>query len=298
VSEGGVRYRFGRVKASLDLLRPSRSRFAPVRARRRLALAVLAASAAVAFGLASARSPRAATIPTIYVEYTTDCTFTMSADGGIAITSTTAPAVVLPPGPYQVVVSQAYALSPGAPRCPPSTYELTGPGVNLSFVVGEGSPYEEATETFPPSSTYVAAVANQPLVQLVFSTASSGSSSSLLAPAQGAAPAGQGQVQPGLVGSAIPALAGRLQATVDAAGKAALSSHGRSVASLKAGAYELTVEDEDTRAGFTVQKLHQHPLALSGPSFVGRKTRRLELTPGTWIYYAGASPARRFLVVA
>ena len=88
----------------------------------------------------------------------------MRVDGGIDITSSTAPGVVIPPGSYQVVVSQAYALAPGAPRCPPSTYQLTGPGVALSFVVGEGSPYEQATETFAAASTFVGVVEDQPLV--------------------------------------------------------------------------------------------------------------------------------------
>jgi hypothetical protein len=286
------------VKASLDLLRPSRIRSVPVRTRCHLAIAALAASAVLAGVPGTALASRTATTPTIYVEYTTDCTFTMSADGGIEITSASAPGVVLPPGPYQVVVSQAYALSPGAPRCPPSIYDLTGPGVSLSFVVGEGSPYEEATETFPPSATFVASVENQPLVQLVFSTAASGSSSSLLSPTQGPAPSGQGQVQPGLVGSEIPPRAATLEGAVSAAGKATLTLHGTSVASLKAGTYELTVSDEDTRAGFTLQKLHQHAVVLSGRSFVGRRARTFELTPGTWTYYAAAGPVRRFLVLA
>ena len=204
---------------------------------------------------------------------------------------------MIPPGSYQVVVSQAYALSPGAPRCPPSTYELTGPGVSLSFVVGEGSPYEQATETFAAASTFVAVVEDQPLVQLVFTTAANGSSTSLLSPTQGPA-AGEGQVQPGLVGSDVVPDRGTLRATVGTAGKAMLTAHGKSVVSLEAGEYVIVVDDETARAGFTVRKLDQHPVTISGALFVGRRTTKVDLTVGTWTFYSSESGARRFVVVA
>jgi hypothetical protein len=287
------------VRASLDLLGLSRARFVPEKARLvRVVVSLLAVSvAAVAIGPGAARSSRLATIPTIYVNYTTDCTFTMSVDGGIEITSPTAPGVVIPPGSYQVVISQAYALSPGAPRCPPSTYDLTGPGVSLSFVVGEGSPYEEATQTFAAASTFVAVVEDQPLVQLVFTTAATGSSASLLTPSQ-SPPAGKGQVQPGLVGSDVVPDRGTLRATVGTAGKATLTVHGKSVVSLEAGEYEIAVDDETARAGFTVRKLDQRPVEVSGASFVGKRTTKVDFTAGTWTFYSKATGARRFLVVA
>jgi len=287
------------VRASLHPFGLSRARFVPEQARLvRVVVSVLAVSvAAVALGPGAALSSRLATIPTIYVNYTTDCTFAMSVDGGIEITSPAAPGVVIPPGLYQVVVSQAYALSPGAPRCAPSTYLLTGPGVSLSFVVGEGSPYEEATQSFAASSTFVAVVEDQPLVQLVFTTAATGSSTSLLSPSYAPA-AGAGQVQPGLVGSDVVPDRGTLRATVGTAGKTTLTVHGKSVVSLEAGEYEVAVDDETARAGFAVRKLGRPPLSLTGAAFVGRRTTKIDFTAGTWTYYSKASGARRFVVVA
>lgn len=284
------------MNASLDPPAPGRTRFLPGRARPVHGLASVLA-AVLAFGPTVALSSPLATLPTIYVTYTTDCTFTMSADGGIEISSPTAPGVVIPPGSYQVVVSQGYALSPGAPRCPPSTYELTGPGVSLSFVVGEGSPYEQAVASFAPSSTFVAVVEDAPLAQLVFTTAATGSSSSLLSPTQAPA-AGTAQTQPGLVGSQISSGRGTLRATVGRSGKATLSAHGRSVVSLAAGVYEIVVADESADAGFTLAKLHQRAVELSGASFVGKRTAKVDLTAGSWSFYATPSGARRFLVVA
>ena len=87
------------MRVRLELVGPSRARFVPERARLvRVVVSLLAVSAAVALGPAAALAARLTTIPTIYVNYTTDCTFTMSVDGGVNITSPTAPGVVIPPG--------------------------------------------------------------------------------------------------------------------------------------------------------------------------------------------------------
>ena len=262
------------MNASLDPPAPGRTRFLPGRARPVHGLASVLA-AVLAFGPTVALSSPLATLPTIYVTYTTDCTFTMSADGGIEISSPTAPGVVIPPGSYQVVVSQGYALSPGAPRCPPSTYELTGPGVSLSFVVGEGSPYEQAVASFAPSSTFVAVVEDAPLAQLVFTTAATGSSSSLLSPTQAPA-AGTAQTQPGLVGSQISSGRGTLRATVGRSGKATLSAHGRSVVSLAAGVYEswspTRARTPDSRSRSSISGRSSSPAPRSSVSGPRRST--------------------------
>ncbi len=258
---------------------------------------LLACAALAALGPAAARSSAAATIPTIYVDYTTDCTFTMDTDGGIDITSATAPGVVIPPGPYQVVISQDYALAPGAPRCPPSTLQLTGPSVSLSFVVGEGSPYEQAVATFAPSSTFVAVVEDAPLAQLVFTTAATGSSASLLGPTS-STPAGKGQTQPGLVGADAVPDRGTLDATVGATGKATLTRSGKGVARLAAGEYEIAVHDESARAGFSLEKLHHPDVSISGVSFKGKRDKQIDLTAGTWSFLSTPGSARRFVVVA
>lgn len=260
----------------------------------RAALALIVSVAAIAFGTGAARP---ATTPTIYVTYTTGCTFTITTDGGIDITSTTAPGVAVPPGPYQVVVTQGYALAPGAPRCPPSTFELTGPGVSISEIVGEGAPDEQAGLILQPSATYVAVVVNQPAAQLVFTAAATGSSSSLIGPTT-TTTAGVGQVQPGLVGSDVVPARGTLHAMVGASGKVALTDRGKSVVSIEAGSYEIAVDDETSRAGFTLRKLAGHAVAITGASFVGKRTEKVDLTAGTWTFYSKASRASRFAVVA
>ena len=52
------------------------------------------------------------------------------------------------------------------------------------------------------------------------------------------------------VGSAILRYRGKLAATVTPAGKATLKLRGRGVGSLKAGKYDVVVDDEDARDGF------------------------------------------------
>ena len=62
--------------------------------------------------VAAAAAP--ATLPSIYVDYDDSCSFTMAADGGLSLSSTTAPGTTIPPGTYQVVLR----VPQDAPSCP------------------------------------------------------------------------------------------------------------------------------------------------------------------------------------
>jgi hypothetical protein len=252
--------------------------------RRLLLVLVLTAIAG-----ASAPGPGAATLPSIYVQYADDCSVGVTVDGGIIVSPAPTPAVI-PPGQYQVVLrapenSAACAIS----------FQLSGPGVQLLFDFGGEGLNDQATETLLPGSTYVALDLNEPArTRAAFSTASTGSSSTLVTQSASTA-TGHGQASTDLVGSARPVYRGALAVTVGPGGAVALTARGKPVTTLEEGRYDLKVDDRTAKRGLSVQKLHGHPVALTGAAFVGRRTRRVALTPGAWLLYS--SFARPFRIV-
>src|SRR3954469_949627 len=128
---------------------------------------------AVAF---AANGGSGATLPSIYVDYGDDCVFAMHADGGIGLAASSAPGPTIPPGLYQVVLR----VPQDAPSCP-MQFQLLGPGVQLRWDFGGEAIPAQVTEVLLPSSTYVATdLRNPSRYRAVFSTAASGSSSSLV----------------------------------------------------------------------------------------------------------------------
>ncbi len=251
-----------------------------------VALAVCASA-----GNASAVYPG---VPSIYVNYNPNCTFSMTADGGYTI----APGSVatLPPGQYQVLVSMPNPAS--GYTCATPNFSLSGPGVNLQTVFPNQATDTDLLTTLAPSSTYVAEDANAPGATAVsFATSATGSSTSLLpAQARPSVPSTR-SVQPDLVGSDASSARGTLRATVSKAGKVALTVGGRKVVSLQAGRYTITVEDAAARAGFFLRRGSAKPIDLARPGFVGRRTETITLTAGAWSFFAQAGDPSRFSVV-
>ena len=101
-----------------------------------------------------------------------------------------------------------------------------------------------------------------------------------------------------LVGSGVLRYRGKLAATVDAAGKATLKLGGRSVASLKAGRYDIAVDDRTARAGFFVERGVRTPVTVTTVAFVGKRTRRVGLAAGKWTFFTRAGKATVFTVVS
>lgn len=244
---------------------------------RTLACLLLASAAVV--GPASGAADRAAAtvLPSIYVDYGDDCVFSMHADGGIGLTASAAPGTTIPPGSYQVVLR----VPQDAPSCP-LQFQLQGPGVQLHWDFGGEAIGAQVTETLLPGSTYVATDLRNPArYRAVFSTATSGSSSSLVTQMPSSA-GGKGQSSHDLVGSAILSYRGVLNLTVGGNGAPALRAKGKVVHSIKAGRYDLAVVDTTARAGLAVRKPNRSVLTLTTGGFVGKKTTRLALRPGAW----------------
>ena len=113
------------------------------------------------------------TLPTLYVNYSQNCTFTMTDDAGNAVGA-------IAPGTYQVEVQTPGDF--GAVDLNGITdmtacrgfvqFQLTGPGVSIQTTLDDGdSDFALATGVFRPNATYTAADENQPSVaRVVFTT--------------------------------------------------------------------------------------------------------------------------------
>jgi hypothetical protein len=256
---------------------------------RRAALLVVLA-AAVLTGTSGAVVPG---VPSIYVTYSPNCTFTMTVDGGTTVTATSPPGPTLPPGQYQIQVlmeNPAAGYSCGTP-----VFTLTGPGVSSSTTFPQESILDNhVLPPLRPSSTYTAEDENAPAATHVyFTTAASGSSSSLLSPATTTTTTTKGgSTQTDIVGSGVLPERGRLAATVPTAGRATLKLDGRSVTSLTPGRYDVAVVDASTAAGFWLERPGGKRVALTGVRFRGRETRAVTMTSGRWTSSAGSFVVR------
>ncbi len=277
-----------------------------VRVRRFSALAALAVAAVFAPpGLGSSQTNPPPALPTLYVQYVLNCTFTIVDDAGKKVSS-------IAPGTYQVEVSTPTEfgyLDPKDGGCTGEGYgyvhfQLTGPGVNLSTTIDAGC---ETRYLFPPTpfkanSTFTAQELSQPSVtRSVFTTQASGSPP--IPPNNAYTPtSGQGTASTDIVGSATSSLRGTVTATVSAAGKPTLTNKGKTVSTLKAGRYLFTISDQDPKGGFILQ-VHQtantapKPIALTGIKFVGKQKKIVTLKSGRWMYYSGRGTFQHFQVV-
>ena len=130
---------------------------------------------ALALAAACTAGASAAVLPTLYVDYSTNCTFTILDDSGRQISQ-------IAPGTYQVQLNEPQPLiangspGPSGPACNGlAAFQLTGPGVTLTTSIDNGDGVNLFTETFQPGATYVAVDNNQPAVaRLVFTTSSAG----------------------------------------------------------------------------------------------------------------------------
>ena len=258
-------------------------------------LALLAAAALLAGPAGS--SPAA--LPTLYVAYTMNCTFSIVDDAGRQVN-------VITPGMYQISIRTPVSFAEvdlsgifDMTACKGFVqFKLTGPGVNAFDNLGDGdNAYDLLTETFQPSSTYVAQDLNQPSVaRVAFTTAATGTASG---PASSnSSTSTKGSTQQSLVGSAAIPFRGALDATVFKSGKLSLSRNGKTVSFLKAGRWTFSVDDESPKAGFSVQVLHGKTTVVTGAAYTGSHDVTLQLKPGRWFFFTAGGRKSVFFVTS
>jgi hypothetical protein len=246
-------------------------------------------------------------LPTLYVSYTMNCTFTITGDNGARVSS-------IAPGTYQVFVTTPEVFADvdltgvfDMTACKSFTqFQLTGPGVALSTTLQDGDEDKDLLKaTFQPGGTYTAVDLNQPLVaRAVFSTTATGAAGAVASPTTSSS-SGKGTTQADIVGSGVKPsatastapLRGTLVATVSAAGAPKLTFKGKGVTTLKAGRYTFSVSDRSAKGGFILQQIKQGAITVTGVPFVGKRRVTLNLKAGQWFFYPTFVGAKTYFVV-
>lgn len=257
----------------------------------------------VAAALAPAGGARSRALPTLYVDYTMSCTFTIADDAGKRIGT-------IPPGTYQIQIQTPVAFGAvdlsgihDMTACKSFVqFQINGPGVSLSTTLGDGdSAYWLYTETFQPGATYVASDQNQPAVaRVTFTTAASGSATaqSSTTSSNPTSTSAKGTSSTDIVGSQAIPFRGALDAIVFKSGKLALTRNGKAVSFLKSGRWTFSVDDESTKAGFAVQVLHGKSTTVTSGSYTGSHDVTLQLKPGRWFFYTPGGKKSVFFVTS
>jgi hypothetical protein len=229
-----------------------------------------------------------------------NCTFSIADDAGKAVTT-------IAPGTYQVSIRTPVSFAEvdlsgifDMTACKGFVqFKLTGPGVNAFDNLGDGdNAFDLITETFQPSSTYVAQDLNQPSVaRVAFTTAASGSAGGTTG-STSSSTSTKGSTQPSLVGSAAIPFRGSLDAIVFENGRLALSRNGKAVSFLKSGRWTFSVDDESARAGFSVQVLHGKATKVTGAAYTGSHDVTLQLKPGRWFFFTPGGRKSVFFVTS
>jgi hypothetical protein len=237
--------------------------------------------------------------PTLYFNYTMNCTFSVVDDSGNPVTS-------VAPGQYQIDVRTPVPFGTipknfsdmtackGMPQ-----FQLTGPGVNISTTLTAGCESDESyPATLQPSATYVAVDLNQPTVaRASFTTLASGTPQKITSPYTNTN-LGKGTPNQSIVGSALTAATkATLAGTLTPRGAVTLTMKGKPVTKLAPGKYTFAITDKSTRASFDLLgPKSPKKQNLTGSAFVGKKSVTVTLTKGRWTFLSGLGQIHFFTV--
>ena len=248
--------------------------------------------------------PALADLPGLYVAFHSDHTFAVTFAAGQAVGTTSGAPTVIAAGTYKLFVDDTSDTD--------SEFDLAGPGVKLVTNMSHG---EDATaafvETFQPNSVYTYRDDNHPSLVWTFVTSAAEVGSSSSGGSSGSSPggtstgastgtsSGKPTTSSDLVGSeADLPFRGSLDAIVYASGKLTLTRSGKLVKSLKTGKWTFSVDDESTKAGFSVQVLHGKVQTITSASYKGSHDVTLTLTPGRWAFFTPGGKQAVFYVVS
>jgi hypothetical protein len=275
--------------------------------RRGRLLPGLAAALVIAIGGVGSASGSSAVAPTLYVTYSSNCTFTLTGENGAAVTS-------IAPGAYQVEVTTSEPFGDGNSDAAGATalydcggevnFQLTGPGVDLTTNLDGGANNEhffDATE-FAPSSSFTALDGNNPVASAItFTTAATGTPIAATVPVS-TVPTKTTTSSSPVVGPTVAVkpvvFRGTLHGGVSASGKLSLTFDGKSVTLLAAGRYTVTVADHSKDAAFVLRALNHAPTTVTTARFTGKRSASVILTAGQWYYYPSFIGTKTYFFVS
>ena len=229
--------------------------------------------------LPSAALGRVAANPLMNVNYSLNGNITASLPDGTQVGATSGSPTVISAGYYTFEM-----IGPGGCASIPQ-FILKGPGLYLSDNLDGGeTDHIEHLVHLLPNSTYTWSNDAFPSVIHTFQT----NSTVLGAPPPDASKSGLSSSKHTTVSSSDLAAAGilpfrgTLTGAVSAAGRLTIAFKGKSIASLKAGQYTISITDKSSTNGFMLQKI-KRVVTLTGPAFVGKRLATVKLTAGTWL---------------
>ena len=280
-----------------------------VRVRRMsILIAVLALAAALAApGFSGSRdtNPPPA-MPTLYVVYAMNCTFTIVDDYGKRVTS-------IAPGTYQVEVSTPIMFKlvrPGGVGVDDIAandftgckgwvqFQLTGPGVDLFSTLDSGCDafLLLPAQTFKASSTYTFQDLNQPGVTRTTITVDKDGTPPVPPTNPYTKTSGKGDTSVDPVGAGRVPIIGTTNATLSKSGALSMTKKGKTVLTLKTGKYKFVITDDSSKGGFVIEPVSGKPKNLTSTKFVGKLSKGAVLKPGRWMYHSSAGKSYYFLV--
>ncbi len=250
-------------------------------ASRRLLLVVLIA----AFGWVA--GSQAAVSQTLYAWF--------DVDGGLQFRYADSSNVgsTIPPGTYTVNLNSNGADDHAVDHI----FHLSGPGVD--FKATNTNTQATFSVTFQPGATYTIQDDLDPKIRLTVVATNAGGGTSTSATTTTTQTSARRTPKPtssDIVGSGIVPFRGKLAATVNPAGKLALTIKGKAVSTLKAGLYTFTVVDESAKNSFAIQKLKAQPVTLTRSGYKGTHVATIDLKAGQWWFFSPPGTKHYFIV--
>jgi hypothetical protein len=242
-------------------------------------------------------------LPTLYVRYQNNCTFSVFNDAGQPVTS-------FAPGKYQIDVSTPIMfklLVPGgtsSDNVPANDFtgckgwvqfQMNGPGISLFTTLDSGCDSNDVLGafTFKPSSTYTLEDLNQPTATtMTLTTAATGTPTQPKTTPYDKV-SGNGSTSGDIVGSDI--LRGTLKANLSAGGTLTLTRNGLPVGQIQSGKWKFQITDLSKKASVTIKTAGKTKV-LTKASFTGKHSVTVMLSAGRWTYFSGAGKSKSFLV--
>ncbi len=192
----------------------------------------------------------------------------------------------VPAGTYQMLVEDDDYATPN--------FKMSGPGVNISSNLDSSGMGIDHPATFDPvalqtSSTYTLQDTNiggSSVFTFTTSAAATASGASNASASSSVSGGSSSSTSSGgtSASSSTTKLVGTLMASVSVSGKSTLAFGGKSVKTLKAGRYTISIQDHSKKAGLLLWKLGSHPLTLSGAAATGPKSTSVTLSLGKWFF--------------
>jgi hypothetical protein len=245
-------------------------------------------------------------MPTIYVVYAMNCTFTLVDDYGKHISS-------IPPGSYQIEVSTPIMFKlvrpggVGVDDIAPNDFtgckgwvqfQLQGPGVDLVSTLDSGCDafLLLPAQNFKAGASYTFQDLNQPGVTRTVLTVEKDGTPSAPPTNPYTKTSGKGDKSVDPVGAGRVPIKGTLNATIAKSGKLSLTTKGKNVLTLKTGKYKFVVTDQSAKGGFIIEPVEGKAKSLSSVKFTGKLSKGALLKPGRWMYHSATGRTYYFLV--